>query len=359
VISDIYVVLYQTKPRPFYCARGCGDLFVDEKAMSAHAVKCTASSSSDEWARSLSSGDGVNDYALRYFNQGMLYLAFREFIRYGDGAAAVGVYKWILPLARAQSSHSKYAMEALYLYACTHILLSSRQAHNLTWNRFCNIHNRDGCNIPVDLRIEHVNRTGKDTLHNVGHQNLSEAQTDKIGRALLELHDIGRKFDSHSGLSSSSSFNSTSDYINDKDERIMLKALLEADVFTFHAGRPGHQGFHGLSKDPFCPEEVNPEDLARYVKSWGNRYAELQRGLYSRLYRLRQTPQPPQSAPGRSGLGEKVCYCKQVLGNEAVEFCNGRNCPNGSFIHVKCILQDEAIPDNEDFLCKACRPAIV
>jgi hypothetical protein len=42
-------------------------------------------------------------------------------------------------------------------------------------------------NIPCDLRIEHVNRTGQDELDNVGHQNLTEEQTDRIGRSLLEL----------------------------------------------------------------------------------------------------------------------------------------------------------------------------
>jgi hypothetical protein len=93
-------------------------------------------------------------------------------------------------IARAQSSWAKYAAESLYLYACTNTLLSARRAHNITWNLYCNIHRGDMTNIPCDLRIEHVNRTGKDGLDYVGHQNLAEEQTERIGRSLLELHDI-------------------------------------------------------------------------------------------------------------------------------------------------------------------------
>ncbi len=91
----------------------------------------------------------------------------------------------------------------------------------------------------------------------VGHQNLTEEQTDRIGRSLLELHDIGRQFDSSSGLSSASSYNTLSDFVNEKDERLMLTKLLEANVFERRRGRLGHQGFLGLSADPFAAGEVD------------------------------------------------------------------------------------------------------
>ena len=37
---------------------------------------------------------------------------------------------------------SKYATEALYLYATTQVILSVRQGHRITWNRFCCNHNK-------------------------------------------------------------------------------------------------------------------------------------------------------------------------------------------------------------------------
>jgi len=120
--------------------------------MTAHYLKSKVTTATATWVKMCEGTDGVFDYARRYFNLGMLYLAFREFIPYGDGPAAISVYKWILPLTRAQSVNAKYPM---YLYSCTHILLSARQAHNITWNRFCNIHDDDGVNIPNDERIEH------------------------------------------------------------------------------------------------------------------------------------------------------------------------------------------------------------
>ena len=85
--------------------------------MTAHYLKCKVTTATATWAKMCEGTDGVFDYARRYFNLGMLYLAFREFIRYGDGPAAISVYKWILPLTRAQSVNAKYPMEALSLYA--------------------------------------------------------------------------------------------------------------------------------------------------------------------------------------------------------------------------------------------------
>lgn len=176
---------------------------------------------------------------------------------------------------------SKYATEALYLYATTQVILSVRQGHRITWNRFCCNHNKPGCNIPVDLRLEHVNRTGKDALRRCGHQNLTAAQTDTIGRALLNLHDIGRHFDRVSGITGRSSVTDTD--IN-KDETKMLGQLLQARVFSNIPGRLGHQGFLDLSADPFSEKELDLANLKRYCLRWGAQYSELQRGVYSRLY---------------------------------------------------------------------------
>jgi hypothetical protein len=118
--------------------------------------------------------DGVNNYALRYVNEGLLSMAFRDLIRFGNGAVCVRFYKWILPLSRSHISHSKYATEALYLYTSVNYLPSPRMAHKITWNRFCCTIGRRGRNIPGDRRIEHLNRLAKAFLAACGHQNLSD-----------------------------------------------------------------------------------------------------------------------------------------------------------------------------------------
>ena len=43
------------------------------------------------------------------------------------------------------------------LYNCEYGL-SPRQAHQVVWSRFVNVHGLPGHNIPCDLHMEHLNR---------------------------------------------------------------------------------------------------------------------------------------------------------------------------------------------------------
>ena len=101
------------KPR-FSCAR-CDRPYVAKSYLLEHGPKCEGNPTTSE---PTVGSDGKYEYALRYLNLGLLYLAFRDAICFGNGPACVNFYRWILPLARAQSSASKYAHEALYLHAC-------------------------------------------------------------------------------------------------------------------------------------------------------------------------------------------------------------------------------------------------
>ena len=224
--------------------------------------------------------DGVNNYALRYVNEGLLAMAFRDMIRFGNGDGCVKFYKWILPLSRIHSSHSKYATEALYLYTSVNYLLSPRMAHKLTWNRFCCTVNRRGRNIPGDRRIEHLNRLAKVFLAASGHQNLSESLVERIGSAIQPLYDLGRSFDRVSGVPQPRRYIDR-DSVNVEDERIMLAQLLAADVFAVIPGRH-HPDFAGIHANPFA--DVDQVKLRKYVLEWGETYAEWQFAGYSRLY---------------------------------------------------------------------------
>lgn len=44
------------------------------------------------------------------------------------------------------------------------ITMSPQQSAVLQWSRFVNTHGRDGCNIPMDLHLEHLNRRFKTDL---------------------------------------------------------------------------------------------------------------------------------------------------------------------------------------------------
>ena len=227
--------------------------------------------------------DGKHNYAIRIFNEGMLALVFRDMIRFGNGEWCVKMYKWILPLSRIHSSHSKYATEALYLHACVNFLLSPRMAHKITWNRFCCTVNRRGRNIPSDRRLEHLNRLAKDFLAGMGHQNLTEENVQILGAAIRPLHDLGRAFDKVSSVSIPPTYIDR-DVVNEVDEAIMLRLLLDGNVFEFVPGR-FHKGFKGICQNPF--DDVQHNKLRGYVLRFGKQYEAFQAAAYSRLYPVR------------------------------------------------------------------------
>ena len=144
---------------------------------------------------------------------------------------------------------------------------------------------------------------------------------------MLELHDIGRRFDRVSGIHVSSSLSSRDRDVNWKDERLMLTKLLDANVFDHVPGRLGHQGFLDLSADPFSENELDVAKLKRYCLRFGVQYGHLQRGLYSRLYPVPLSC-PPSSRPlSANPIALAVrptvqfCYCRDSTLVDPVLYC--------------------------------------
>ena len=207
-------------------------------------------------------------------------MALADFIRFGNGRMATKVYKWMLPLCRIHSNKAKYATEALYMYTSLNYLLSPRMAHLVTWNRFCCTVNARGRNIPMDRRLEHLNRLAKDLMKRAGHQNLSDKLAAAIGAAIQPMHDLGISFDRSSGVPLPSTYIDRSE-VNAIDEKNMLRILQKAKVFQRINGRV-HPNFFGMKANPYDDIKVN--NLRRYVIDWGQDYLGYQRALYSRMY---------------------------------------------------------------------------
>ena len=53
----------------------------------------------------------------------------------------------------------------LYYQAQVNCLLSPRLAHSLNWNRFVNTKGLSDTNYPMDLYVEHDNKTFKGDIH--------------------------------------------------------------------------------------------------------------------------------------------------------------------------------------------------
>lgn len=67
--------------------------------------------------------------------------------------------------------YSYYSLEAAKLLLGT-LTLSPQQSAQLQWSRFVNTHGREGCNIPMDLHLEHLNRLFKTVLAGL-HSNIT------------------------------------------------------------------------------------------------------------------------------------------------------------------------------------------
>ena len=257
--------------------KNCNRGYTTTARLNAHLSTCVISE--PEFDQQVIEEDGVFNYALRLVNEGLLSMAFRDFIRYGNGRMCVKFYKWILPLSRIHSNKAKYATEALYLYTSVNYLLSPRKAHLTTWNRFCNTSGR-GRNIPCDRRLEHLNRLAKELMKACGHQNLTEELGAAIGSCIRPIHDFNKQFDKVSNIPVNKTYIDR-DYVNTEDENTMLNILTKANVFSEIPGR-NHDNFKGINKNPF--QDLDVDLLRAYVMNWGHEYSIFQKSIYSRMY---------------------------------------------------------------------------
>lgn len=87
--------------------------------------------------------DDVFDYHCGFMNMSLLLRNFMDAIKEGDGERIIRCIKMFLL--------SLYHLFQLFA------LLSPREAERMKWNRTVNNHGRPGCNVAMDLALEHDN----------------------------------------------------------------------------------------------------------------------------------------------------------------------------------------------------------
>ena len=92
----------------------------------------------------------------------------------------------MLPMFVA-SGRKNYALESLNLLLQHDFLLPPRQAAELMWGRFINVHGVPGRNISNDMHMEHLNRIVKHSIDGLG-ANKTEAAIVKTGKHLVWCH---------------------------------------------------------------------------------------------------------------------------------------------------------------------------
>ena len=107
--------------------------------------------------------DGILEYGKEVLSLGLLYLEFRDAIKEGDGLRVLRCWKYLLLLFKA-SQRKNYSLEAFNLLCQYYNYFQPTMAQQLLYSRFVNVHGREGCNIPCDLHMEHLNRSVKESM---------------------------------------------------------------------------------------------------------------------------------------------------------------------------------------------------
>ncbi len=207
-----------------------------------------------------SSPDGVFNYASAVLNDGLIFLEFRDAIHEGDGPRIVRCWKFML-LYWHYKGHTKYAYEAVNLISAIEATASPRIVEELLWCRTVNPRGGPGNNIPVDLFLEHLNRTLKDCLNGLG-PNISEGTIVQASKSIRCLHRINSHFDDICEIKPTSMHHTKASSKADRD-KIIHELTKVSNVFDYTPGR-FHHTFKNIS--PHVSSQINIDTLMKNIK---------------------------------------------------------------------------------------------
>lgn len=192
-----------------------------------------------------SSSDKVFNYTRTLCHFGSLMVEFRDAWAEGDGERVHRCWRLFLPHFRA-SGRNKYALEAFRLQLQVNVVLSPNLAHQVKWHRFVNTKGRLGTNIPCDLYNEHMNKSIKFIIQNMG-PNLTETALQRAVRCLAPLQEICDHFDKESGVPVTTSAHSTKS--DEADVKKVTTVVLQHNLLT-QEGCRCHKSFPKIPLNP-------------------------------------------------------------------------------------------------------------
>ena len=131
-------------------------------------------------------------------------MEYHDAIKEGDGLRVMRCWKYLLLLFKA-SQKKNYSIEAFQFLCQYYYYLPPRLAQQLLYSRFVNVHGREGCNIPCDLHMEHLNRTIKDTLQHLG-ANKTECAITRASKCSHLLNSLLHQFDTKTDVKMTSAY---------------------------------------------------------------------------------------------------------------------------------------------------------
>ena len=104
----------------------------------------------------------------------------------------------------------------------------------LLWSRFVNFHGRVGKNVPLDLHMEHINATHKNSITALG-ANKTEESILRLGRCIGQLQTLLANFDDQHNVSQGCGKHSQKSFKTDLPK--VVEMLKFERVFMHVAGR--------------------------------------------------------------------------------------------------------------------------
>lgn len=186
--------------------------------------------------------DKVHLYTTQLMTLLLIWHAFNDAVKEGDGDRIIDYWKFLLIIFRVKG-HRNYCKEAIIMLSQHHCLLSDRMAAQLKWSRFVNTTGRGGKNVSCDLHLEHLNRRLKGLISGMKSNAASKSEdsifpvnaVNRAARSIGVLHHICTNFEEQSDIKREAIVHNPPSFA--KDVEIVLEELREAKVFDKFSAR--------------------------------------------------------------------------------------------------------------------------
>ena len=202
--------------------------------------------------------DKVLEYSRLVISLRLLYMEYCDAIREGDGTRVLRCWRYNF-LVFKSTNRKNYAIEALYMLVQYHFIFSKRQAHQLLWGRFVNVHGLPARNIPCDLYMEHLNRVCKEAIRGLKANKIPNAIT-RVGRIVGILDSVVKSFDEENSVPEKSGNHKVASY--NRDVNAIVKILVEEKSLTCIPKR-FYPSFPNIIRNPI--RDIEHESLLSYM----------------------------------------------------------------------------------------------
>ncbi len=204
----------------------------------------------------------VQEYAKEALTLGLFHLEFHDAVREGDGLRVLRCWKFLLLFFKS-TRHPNYSVAAITLLAQYYYLLPPRLSEQLIWTRFVNTCGKRGHNISADLQMEHLNRTCKDMLANLGANKTPKAIV-RAGKAAGMISEMLAHFDAINRIDHGSGEHTRRSELKDLT-KIVDEIHGKLRVFGHTTGRK-HSTFPTYSSNTF--RKIDSTKLNAWMKEY-------------------------------------------------------------------------------------------